>query len=374
MLDSLIEEEGDYQEAEGLKLPRQSSLCLGFEQQEEYLLNLFNGDKLPHALIFSGPKGIGKSTFAFRLTRFLLKNKKNEDEGNGLFGEELPNKPVKSLDVSSDDPVFSKVGSGGHPDLLTIERAVDAKKGTPKNNLDVDTLRQVTPFLRMTASEGGWRVVLIDDADTMNRNAQNALLKILEEPPKKTLIILICHRIGAMIPTIRSRCQTLHCPGLSSENLQNLLKKAIHDPLTLDDEALLLSMSGSQIGSALQLYEEGGLEIMSEIFSIFTEWPKFKWVSVHKLADQLSRPGQERVYKVFVSGMFWLTQTITFAAARNQTLGKPLNQGVFASMATHYSLEQWLGICDKLKQHFDQVDFANLDKKQSVLAAFRYFE
>ena len=99
--------------------------------------------------------------------------------------------PATTLDIPTDDPVFAKVASGGHPDLLVVERQTDPKTGQIKSNLDVQTARKVVPFLRMTSSDGGWRIVIVDDADLMNRNAQNALLKILEEPPQNTLLILV---------------------------------------------------------------------------------------------------------------------------------------------------------------------------------------
>lgn len=379
MLDSLLEgESNEYTvgaSGEGLDEPRYSSICLGFESQEQQILDLYDSGQMPHALILSGPQGIGKATFAYRVARFLLKNgiKNNDSDQGGLFGEALPSEALTSLDVLKDEPTFSQVAAGGHSDFLTIERQIDPKKGTRKANLDVDTARKVAPFLRMTASNAGWRVVIIDDTDTMNRNAQNALLKILEEPPKNTLLILITHRLGAMIPTIRSRCRTINCHPLSEENMRTLLTKVAGSALSSDEEAMVLSMSNGQIGKAIDLFEQGGLEVLTDLISVCSNWPQFPWVNIHQMADNIGRAGQDNAYKAFEQSFLWLAQTMTFAKAKNKiALDKPLNSGVFASMMAHYSLEQWLNICENLEKHFDQSRFANLDKRQSVLRAFAH--
>lgn len=382
MLDSLLDEQEDFSsqtsmDAEGLNTPCSSYLCLGFEKQEQQILELYESNHMPHALIFSGPKGIGKSTFAYRVARFLLKNgiKGDNNQQDSLFGDALPSEPVTSLDVSKDDPVFAKIAAGGHSDFLAIERQIDPRKGTLKAALDVDTIRKVTPFLRMTASDGGWRVVIIDDADTMNRNSQNALLKILEEPPKNTILILITHRIGAMIPTIRSRCRTINFKPLSNENMDILLNKVTGNDLSNDDKAMILSMAEGQISKAIDLYEQEGLEIFTQLLSITSKWPDIHWTDVHHLADQLGRRGQENAYDAFEQSFLWLVNTLTIAKAKNITnLNAPLNQGVFTSMMAHYSLEKWLGICEELNQHFKQAKFANLNKAQAVLRAFSYLK
>lgn len=382
MLDSLLD--NDFEDnghgfiaavAEGLKDPRYSDFCIGHQNVEQQILDLYESGQMPHALIFSGPRGIGKATFAYRVGRFLLKQGlKNSDQG-GLFGEALPSEPLTTLDVANDDPVFSKIAAGGHPDFITIERAIDPKKGTRKAALDVDTARKVTPFLRMTSSEGGWRVVIIDDADTMNRNAQNALLKILEEPPKNTILILIAHRIGAMIPTIRSRCRTINFQSLNESHMDQLLDKVAGSALSGDEKAMIMAMAEGQIGKAIDLYENDGLETLQSLIKLCAAWPELPWVEIHHMADQIGRAGQENAYKAFEQSFLWMTSTMTFAKAKGQSaLQKPLNQGVFASMMAHYSLEQWLNICENLKEHFERARYANLDKRQAVLAAFSYLD
>ncbi|MEM7618488.1 MAG: ATP-binding protein, partial [Pseudomonadota bacterium] len=173
--------------SEGLKEPHQSDLMIGHEAIETQLIGLINSNKMPHAIIFSGEEGVGKFTMAQRLARALLAHGIDDPSQDSLFGGDAPRDNLQTLEVKPDHPIFSKVASKGHPDLLTIERSIDSKTQKRKNEINVETARKVAPFLRMTSADGGWRIVIVNDADKMNRNAQNSILKILEEPPKHTL-------------------------------------------------------------------------------------------------------------------------------------------------------------------------------------------
>ncbi len=355
---------------EGLDEPKKSSLCLGHDDVEKSLLGFINSGSMPHALILSGQQGIGKSTMAFRLARYLLQKGLPNSAQDNLFGDE-PEDAI-SLDVSSDSGVFSKVASGGHPDFLYIERPVDERKGKRKNTVDVATARKVAPFLRMTASDGGWRVVIIDDADTMNRNAQNALLKILEEPPSNTLLILVTHRIGALIPTIKSRCRVLNVQPLSGETLEALLLKSCGSELSTNDKNLLMSFAPGSIGICQDIIEQNGLETISEVISML-EADTLHWSLVHHLADRVGRVGQEQAFKHVERALCSVVSLMVSAKARGQ-----LTVDVAPNFSAKYfggkSLDLFINLYDELKDHFEQTHRGNLDKRQSILSAFQCVE
>lgn len=353
--------------------PRQNPDCPGQDAIEKELLKAVNSGAMPHALIFAGPSGVGKSTMAFRLARYLLKNGSGDTAQDSLFGDAPP--PAESLAINIDDPVFHKVASGGHPDLLTIERPMDEKKGIQKLTVDVETARKVTPFLRMTASEeGGWRVVIVDDADTMNRSAQNALLKILEEPPQRAILILIAHRAGAMIPTIRSRCRTFSFPTLPRETVLNLLKK--YEPAAdVQELEMIAGIADGSIGTAIKLLEEGGMEAVQNVMALLSGWPDWDWKAIHLAAEALGRKGQDKAFLGFRDTLLWIAHSLTLAKARGlQTLEAPLSEDVITAMLAHYSLEQLSQICERLGEHFALVQRSNLDRKQGVIGAFALFE
>lgn len=373
-----VEQEDFSAEAEetgaGLQPPRLSSLCYGFEATERDLLAAFNADRMPHALIFSGLEGIGKATFAFRIARFLLKQKPaDEAAGGGLFGEALPVERLETMDVAPDDPVFRQVASGGHSDLMVIERPFDEKKGRQQDSVPVDEARRITPFLRMTASQGGWRVVIVDDADTMNRNAQNAILKILEEPPACTVLILIAHRAGSILPTIRSRCRTFSFAPLPKEVFADLLRINYAD-LPQADVDTLYAMTGGSVGQALRVMEEGGVETVTLVLDLLKGWPRWDWIKIHGLADTLSRQGQERGFQAFQDVFLWIVKAVVRARATGLPLPAALQGTAAEALLRRYDLSGWLAICENLESHFNTVDFANLDKRQAILGAFMIFD
>ncbi len=350
--------------------PRENPACYGHEALEKMLIDMIHAGRLPHAVILSGLRGTGKATFAFRLARYLLKHgTAASGQEAGLFGETLPQSPPATMDIAIDDPVFRQVASGGHPDLLTISRKFDDKKSREKSSIETDEIRKITPFMRMTASQGGWRVVIIDDADTMNRNAQNALLKILEEPPANSILILVCHRAGAMIPTIRSRCRTfpMALPG------RDIFGKLAGSGLSEEETELLYRMAGGSIGRARDIVAENGLETVSKIINLFYSWPEWPWTQIHLIADNLSRPGQEKSLAVFQECFLWIIETILSAKARGVALPYPLNNDAARTMSDHYSLAAWIEISGQIKDHFDKVDRAALDKRHAVIGAFSFF-
>ncbi len=345
--------------------------CTGHEEIEKALLGLVNSGSVPHALIFAGPEGVGKSIMAYRLARYLLKHGAGAQEQDGLFGGDEPLKAT-SLDMDEDDPVFRKVAAGGHPDFMGVARAEDERKGGLKELLDIETIRKIAPFLRMTASEGGWRVVLVDDADRMNRNAQNGLLKILEEPPAKTVLILVTHRTGALIPTIRSRCRVVSFKPLEEQALRELLQKGCPD-LSSEDLKTISAMAEGSLGRAIKLVEEGGMDSLRDVIALFEGWPKWNWTSIHLISDRLGRQTAE--YHGFVFALCWLLDSLLRDKAReNFETADLLGSDKLKAFQDHFSLGQLSRFCETVKIHFEQAERSNLDKKQAVLGVFSVIE
>ncbi len=361
---------GDVSTQDGLVDPRHSTLCIGHESQEELFLELYEKKVFPHALIFSGLEGIGKTTMAFRLARFLLKHGKDEVADAGLFGGEALPQEITSLDVPADDPVFARVASGGHADFLHIARYYDDAKGKLDKALKVEALRKIEPFLRKTSSEGGWRIVLIEDADTMNRSAQNAILKILEEPPANVLIMLIAHRPGMLIPTIRSRARVIPFEPLSSENMQDLLRRQ-GISLSIGDMDALADISEGSIGQALRYAEEGGLDMLSKVLGYLDQAPNYNWEEIHKLSNSLGVAAQDKEYRMFAEMMQWVFRKMLFLKSREHSaLPSYMDRDGARHIYAQYSIEKLIDVTDALKNHFDRIEYANLDRRDAVRSSF----
>ena len=191
--------------------PRDNPLLVGHAAAEHALRAAFDAGRMHHAWLITGPEGIGKATLAFRFARALLAD----------F-------PGPGLTVPPEHPVFRRVASGAHADLLAIARSFDEKRKVVRSEILVDDVRAVASFLALTAAEGGWRVVVVDGADHLNRNAANALLKLLEEPPPRTVLLLTAASPGRLLPTIRSRCRRLPLRPLAAEDFATVMRLAGH--------------------------------------------------------------------------------------------------------------------------------------------------
>lgn len=357
-----------------LPQPRVQTDLIGHADIERYLLKLFSGNRHPHAIIFAGPIGIGKSTMAFRLARYLLKTSEDEYNeaamGSGLFGDTKD--PAPNLYVEAKDPVASKVASAGHPDFLTIERLYDEKKDRRKTEVSVDEIRRIAPFMRKTpAVDGGWRIVVVDDADTMNRNSQNSILKILEEPPEKSLLILITHRLGALLPTILSRASVLNFYPLEDRLLMDALGK-INSSLTPDERNLVVAMAQGSLGGALLYAEQKNSDVILQSYSLLADFPKFDWTKIQLFADTLGKGATTEVQQSFQDGLLWLAQTALKTKAADSALPIPLEP--YRSLYEKVSLAGWLQICDSLTEHFTRIHTGNLDKRFMVMGAYMVFE
>lgn len=378
---NLFDDEIEGEEADGISFvgdaaapasllpPRESVQAYGLEKHEAQLHGLIEAGRMPHALIFSGPEGIGKATFAFRLVRFLFKHGRSDSSQDSLFGD-APVLPA-GFDVPDDDPVFRRVASGGHPDLMVAERQADEKKSNAlKKNLDADTIRKIAPFLRMTASEGGWRIVIVDDAETMSLQAQDSLLKILEEPPPQSLLILITSRIGAFKPTIRSRCRVLNFTAPDEAIFNGLVKQADRN-LSQADLALLYSLTGGSPGRALTLVEEGGMEMVQTVLAPLDDWPAIDMVRIHQLAEQIGRFGNDNGWAGFQTLIQWLFQSLVFARVQGaDLLPAPLRRSPFPQLLGSYELLALADMHDKACGLLEQTDRANLDRRQAVLSIY----
>ena len=193
--------------------PRENPQLLGHENAERELIEATGSGRLAHAWLLTGPRGIGKATLAYRFARYLL----SAAGGIDLFGNESAN----SLYVAPDSDVFRRLATGSHGEVMTIERSPDPKTRKLRNAIVVGDIRRLQGFFGLTASEGGWRIAIIDSADEMNRNAANALLKILEEPPKRGILLLTAHAPGRLAPTIRSRCRRIALRPLAAASTRD---------------------------------------------------------------------------------------------------------------------------------------------------------
>jgi DNA polymerase III subunit delta' len=347
-------------------VPRTNPELLGHEAAESALRRLFQSGRLPHALLLSGPRGIGKATLAFRLARFVLAS----GVGEGSLGGRSDGVEEGGLAIAPESGIFRRVASGGHADLLTVERAFDPRRRRLRGEIIVENTREIGAFLRLTPAEGGWRVVIVDGADAMNRNAANALLKILEEPPRRALLLLVTHSPRRLLPTIRSRCRRFPLAPLPPAIVHHLLLRYRPDLPEPQAEALT-ALSGGSIGRALDLAAAGGVELYEAVLGLLSREPGIDPAALHAFADRLARGDAEEAYRVVEELMSQLLARIAVAAARRSTgADQAAETAVMRRLGERAPAARWAELRDEIGRSFARTDALNLDRKQTILSAF----
>jgi DNA polymerase-3 subunit delta' len=345
--------------------PRANPDLLGHEAAERALRHLFATGRLPHAVLITGARGIGKATLAYRLARFVLAYGATES------GDGSPAGGTDTLAVPPACGVFRRVASGGHADLLAIERAYDPRRRRLRGEILVDDVRDVAVFLRRTPAEGGWRVVIIDGADDMNRSAANALLKILEEPPRRALLLLVAHHPGRLLPTICSRCRRLALAPLPPALLAGLLATYRPD-LPRSQTTAVIALAGGSIGHALELIEADGIELYRTMLGLLSRVEGLDAAALHALADRLARGEADSAYRAVEELLSHLLGEIAIRAT-GAVPGRhpdPEAEAALRRLGDRAPAVRWVALREQVATLFARCDTLNLDRKQTILGAF----
>ncbi len=364
-------------EADDAFNPRRNTHLEGHGVAQKLLLDSWNSGRMHHAWLIGGPPGIGKATLAFRMARFVLTKGLAGEQEMGLFG---PPPDPTSLVVDTDSAISHRIASGGHADLLTVQRTWDEKRKRFKRDLPVDEIRKIAPFLRLTSAEGGWRVVIVDGADQLNTSGQNAILKILEEPPSKALILLVADNVGAMLPTIRSRTRKLALEPLTEAQAKALLFRYLPD-LEDAERAALARLSEGSIGRAMELHAAGGLTLYKAMLGVFDSLPRLDILDAYAFIDATLRGGNEEANWVAVTELIgWWLGRVARAGARGTippevvpgeaALVHRLMQGSQRSG----NLDRWVEVWENTNHMFAKAESANLDRRQTLISALSQIE
>ena len=348
----------DLEQASG---PIVTEELVGHTRAERAFLETIAAGRIPHAWLMSGPRGIGKMTLACRIARFQLARQ----DGGKLFS--LP----ETMRMDCEDPIFRRILAGGHGDFKILEREVNERTKKRRSDIIVEQIRKLGRFYTMTSAEGGWRVAIIDGAEEMNRNAANALLKLLEEPPKRSLLLLVSHAPGRLPPTIRSRCRHLVLRPLKESEAMAVMEKQA-PALDRNDALSLVRLAEGSPGRALAIAAEGGLEIYDELLTMVEKLPELDFTTVHALGDRLNRSNNEEAYRVWINLFrLWLSRL-----ARNSAVpggwneAAPGEKELARRLTSNVSLDRWVELWEKIGGLDIRAEKINLDRKQVVLNAF----
>ena len=230
---------------------------IGHEDAEKAFLEAWQGGRLHHAWLLSGPQGMGKGAFAERVARFLVTH------GPGDAGEAI------KLDDPGDEAANRLVGAGNHPEILRLARQPKDKGKDLARNITIEQVRQMIRRLHLSLSLGEWRVIIVDAVDDLETDGANALLKTLEEPPAKTLFLLVSHSPGRLLPTIRSRCRMLRFQPIGHDVMTSWLHE-LRPMLELTDVRAIVAASGGVPGKALALIDSDVAAMERKLLAIAT--------------------------------------------------------------------------------------------------------
>lgn len=324
-------------------LPRENFALYGHADAEQTLLESYKSGRIPHAWLIGGPPGIGKATMAYRLARFVLAHPDPK-------APEVQN--ATSLAVDEDNLVARRIAAQAQGDLLVLERTVNEQTGKLYTVIRVDDVRKSVGFFGSTAGEGGWRIAIVDAVDDLQREGANALLKVLEEPPARTLLLLISHAPGRELPTIRSRCRRLLLRPLLDEDVVRAIAHVTGR--AVDDEhvrAATAAADGS-VGRALRFLDEKALALRQRVLELFAQLPNPDPRALHALGDAIggSEPQTLAAFMDLVNG--WLSAQLDTSANRTSRM---------AEVA-----KAW----EKINRAARDVEIYNLERKPLVFSIF----
>lgn len=321
--------------------PRANPDLFGQDGAALALLEAAQGGRPHHAWLLAGPLGVGKATLAYRYARWLLAGQ--------------PDAVEQPLRVDPRDPVFARVANGAHADLRTLSPEV--AEGKVKRQISVEEAREVPRFLSMTPAEGGWRAVIVDEAAALANEAQNALLKTLEEPPARAVLILVTDAPDRLLPTVRSRCRRLDLPALETPLLESLLGRWLPE-MGEGERATLAGLAAGSPGRALRLAEGEALALQEEVESFLRSLPRPEPRALHVLADRLAAKRDGSSFTTFVN----LLRDAIATAVRQTGRGAPPPPWL-----GQRPLADWAGLWDTLGRMAEETELLNLDRKQAVL-------
>lgn len=335
---SAADEEGD--RLAGAPHPRDTRNLYGHAEAEAAVLTAWKQKRLPHAILIGGPEGIGKATLAYRIARFLLARSPSANDAGA------------SLDVDPEHPVSKQIASQAHPDLLVLHRLYNEDTKKLRTEIRVDDVRRTVSFFGSTSAYGGYRVCIVDSAEELNRNGANALLKILEEPPPFSLLLIVSHSPGRLLPTIRSRCRRLLLRPLPERDTIKAVQDvaAGNEEIPADQIADAARASGGSVRHALELLLGESMEVRTLTTGLLAQLPAVDGEGLHVLSDRLRRNEELTIFAETVGD--WLARAATKSGEPPARLAR------FA--------EAW----EKVRRAAVEAEIYNLDRKPLVFQVF----
>ncbi|MGY6568059.1 MAG: DNA polymerase III subunit delta' [Salinarimonas sp.] len=339
----VISKEPETDQLSGAPHPRERHVLYGQDAAEQAFLAGFRKGKLHHAWLIGGMQGIGKATLAYRIARFVL-----------AYGH-APETAPDELGMSAEHPVVRQVAALSHPDLFILRRVAATEKKAASTTIPVEQVRKALHLFSTTAAASGYRICIVDSAEDLAGAGANALLKMVEEPPPRSLFLIIAHEPRRVLPTIRSRCRRLDLQPLTPDAIAQVLRSI--DGVDAEDPAARDSAIARAEGSArraFELLDPAKREVVETMERLLENLPREDFQGTLAFAEKLSKKGSEEAFSLALETMQrWASAKLHEHAARGARRLAPLVE-----------------VCDKIARSAREADIYNLDRRPLVLTMF----
>lgn len=341
---------------EGFAHPRETVELFGHQDAERELAEAFDQGKLHHGWLITGREGIGKATLAYRFARYVLAEPRERNPDSA------------GLSVKPSSIAARQVTALSHPGLLLIRRVYNTKDKRFSATIPIDEVRRLRGFLGHRSS-GGWRVVIVDQADELNINAANAILKSLEEPPENTVFLLISSEPGRLLTTIRSRCRRLDLEPLGDKPLQAAIRQALAAAERKSPDAgqweQLLAIGQGSVRRVLGLEGGKGLELFGAVQRLMSRLPNVAWGEIHDLCETLGGVAADQSFTLFFDLLLDSMARLIRAHATGQ--GSDNDTALAGRLINEAQLATWAALWETITRERAEVLSLNLDRKALIL-------
>ena len=274
-------------------------MIVGQDKAVEQFASAWASRRLHHAWLLAGPKGVGKASFASAAARRVLADAAG------------PLSDAPGLETDDQHRMVKLVEAGSHPDMRWLERLVNDKTGNLARNISVDQIRGLAELFDLSPAMSDWRIAVIDTVDELEGSGANALLKMLEEPPPKSIFFLVSHAPGRLLPTIRSRCRRLDFQRLDDDAMTSILESQAPD-LSADERRKIIAMAFGSAGRALAFAELGLAKLEDSAVAILRQGDPTN-ARRSELAQELGKRAAGERYAAFLD----LAPSLIAREARN---------------------------------------------------------
>lgn len=282
----------------GAPHPMLANEIIGHSSQKLSFLSSFASNRLPQCWLLAGDMGIGKASFAWLIAKFLLTTKYQPAD----LKIDLSKTNINSILEPQSGSTLNRIISGSEQRVYIVRRGYNEKRKAFFKNISIEDVRKLQSYCSLSIADGGKRIIIIDTADDLNKSSSNALLKLLEEPPKNTIFLLISHQPNHLLPTIKSRCQKLSFSNLDQTDLGAVLT-AIGCKIEPSDEVSLSILSKGSAGAACRLINSNCINLYRDILNIASSLPNLNTNKILQLSQNYFAKAKPSEFEIFIEMM-----------------------------------------------------------------------